>query len=345
MKHVPYLVGVLSLLAASAGAQITPIAPFPGDATEGFESQPMQSDVACIQPRIFGDRGDLCSLQGATLGVASGFGSFGTIFSHSGNHCAGSGIGGAVFTFDAPVQSFGGFFGTVAGSSGGTAVFYDAGGNTIGTQPITVSTCTLNCVWTWNGWDAGGGPRIKSVWVNSSTGTGAGLAFDDMVATYGAPATGTYYCSGDGSTTACPCGNASTNPPRGCVNSSGDGARLTAGGIASLANDTVVLYASEMGPIATHLFFQGTNQVGFGGQPFGDGLRCAGGQVVRLARHAAIQGTSQYPIVNELPIHVRGQIATPGIRTYQVWYRDVAPLCFPIWPFNTTNAYQIVWAP
>jgi hypothetical protein len=292
--------------------------------------------------RIFGQRADLCAASGLGLGVAGGFGLSGTIFAHGGVQCAADGTAGMVLTFDAPVQSFGGWFGTIASTSNGAARFYDANDALIGMQPIAATACTLNCGWTWNGWSVMGGPGIKRVELGTGNGSGAGLALDDLVAQFGSAATGTFFCSGDGTAHACPCNNTSPYSPRGCTNSTGHGALLTAGGVASLANDSVVLYATGMGASSPHLFFQGTNQVPGGGQPFGDGLRCAGGSIVRLAQRTSVNGTSLYPAANDPMLHVRGQISSPGVRTYQVWYRDTASFCTPS-PFNLTNGVQITW--
>src|SRR4029079_17831326 len=96
--------------------------------------------------------------------------------------------------------------------------------------------------------------------------------------------TGTGFCFGDGSGTACPCGNNSAPGSKaGCLNSFGQGAVLSASGAASVANDSVVLLASGMPASTSALFFQGTSpQTGGAGAVFGDGLRCANGTVVRL---------------------------------------------------------------
>src|SRR5690606_27479256 len=91
------------------------------------------------------------------------------------------------------------------------------------------------------------------------------------------PAFQSAFCFGDGSGTACPCGNSGA-AGRGCANSvDASGARLAASGAASLTNDTLVLSGSGM-PNSSALYFQGTTQIS---APFGDGLRCAGGTVVR----------------------------------------------------------------
>jgi hypothetical protein len=63
---------------------------------------------------------------------------------------------------------------------------------------------------------------------------------------------------------------------------------------------------------------------------------------VRLAQRTSVNGTSLYPAANDPELHVRGQIASPGVRTYQVWYRDTAAFCTPS-PFNLTNGVQITW--
>jgi len=67
-------------------------------------------------------------------------------------------------------------------------------------------------------------------------------------------------CAGDGSGTACPCGNASAvGADSGCLNSTGNGGHLEALGTASIASDTVLLRASGM-PDSSALYFQGTQR-------------------------------------------------------------------------------------
>jgi hypothetical protein len=150
--------------------------------------------------------------------------------------------------------------------------------------------------------------------------------------------TGVPYCFGDGSGTPCPCGNNGA-PGNGCANSvNPNGANLTTTGNASLANDTLVLHGSGM-PNAACLYFQGTTQVN---AQFGDGLRCAGGTIVRLLTKVNVNGQSQYPDPGNPPIHIRGQVTTPGTRTYQCWYRNAAVFCTPS-TFNLTNGVLVTW--
>jgi putative redox protein len=79
----------------------------------------------------------------------------------------------------------------------------------------------------------------------------------------------------------------------------------------------LVLHGSEMSD-SSALYFQGTTQAGSGsGAVFGDGLRCAGGTVVRLKSVTNVGGASQYPVVGDASVSVKGQVAAPGTRTYQ----------------------------
>jgi hypothetical protein len=154
---------------------------------------------------------------------------------------------------------------------------------------------------------------------------------------------GTNYCFGDGSGTACPCGNASAvGAGEGCLNSLGTGGKVRATGCASLSSDTLVLAGSQM-PNSSALYFQGTTQSGAGaGTVFGDGLRCAAGTVIRLGTKSNVGGASQYPAAGDTSVSVRGLVAAPGTRTYQVWYCNAAAFCSAS-TFNLSNGIQITW--
>jgi hypothetical protein len=157
---------------------------------------------------------------------------------------------------------------------------------------------------------------------------------------------GTPFCSGDGSGTACPCGNAGS-AGNGCASSfNAAGASLHARGLPAVTNDTLVLESSGISP-SVLTFFQGTSrQNGGAGSVFGDGLRCAGGTVVRLGGVLAVGGTAQYPNLGAAPISVRGAIpASAGLRrTYQAWYRNAGSFCTPS-TFNLSNGLEIEWSP
>jgi hypothetical protein len=157
--------------------------------------------------------------------------------------------------------------------------------------------------------------------------------------------TGTVFCAGDGSGTACPCGNNSpTGGESGCLSSLGQGAKLEGTGSASVSADTFVLQGSHM-PNSSALYFQGTTQLAGGaGAVFGDGLRCAGGTVIRLGTKTNAGGMSQYPAAGDTLISIKGAIAAGNTRTYQVWYRNAASFC-TIATFNLSNGLEVQWNP
>jgi hypothetical protein len=149
---------------------------------------------------------------------------------------------------------------------------------------------------------------------------------------------GVPFCFGGGSGTACPCGNTGA-AGNGCASSvNANGANLTTSGSSSLANDTLVLQGTGM-PNAACLYFQGSTQVS---TAFGDGLRCAGGTVIRLLTKTNVGGSSQYPGAGNPSISVKGAVTTPGTRTYQTWYRNSAAFCTPS-TFNLTNGVLVTW--
>lgn len=152
------------------------------------------------------------------------------------------------------------------------------------------------------------------------------------------------YCFGDGSGAACPCANSGT-AGNGCANSVFvTGAHLATSGQTSISPDLLLLTASSM-PNSSCLYFQGTTQqAGGAGVPFGDGLRCAGGVIVRLGVKMNSSGTSSYPVGGDLAISIRGGVAAGDVRTYQAWYRNATIFCTAS-TFNLTNGVQVTWTP
>lgn len=155
----------------------------------------------------------------------------------------------------------------------------------------------------------------------------------------------TNFCFGDGSGTACPCGNnSSVGAEAGCLNSFSGAATLRTYGVASLSNDSLSLLGANM-PNGTCLYFQGTSQENGGsGSVLGDGLRCATGTLVRLGTKNNGVGASQFPQPGDMPISTVGSVAMPGTRTYQIQYRNNATFCTPS-GFNQTNGVEVTWVP
>lgn len=190
----------------------------------------------------------------------------------------------------------------------------------------------------------GVGPNlgVMCVWSDDASGSARDVFGARYEPAVGIPARAV--CSGDGSGSHCPCGNVG-GPGRGCPNSANSaGALLASTGDAVMTADTFTLLGSGMPPNSSCLYFQGTLQTQTA-TPFGDGLRCASGTVVRLGvRFNGAPGASNYPSAGDPTVSVRGQIpAQGGTRCYQCWYRNAAAFCTSS-TFNFTNALSVVYA-
>ena len=160
-----------------------------------------------------------------------------------------------------------------------------------------------------------------------------------------APPAFTAFCAGDGlltdHTTACPCGNNGA-AGNGCANSvNANGANLSATGTA-LAND-VVLFGTGMPAVVSCIYLQGDS---LSDQTFGDGVRCAGGSLIRLRTKNNVGGASSFPdSVETITLSARGGV-TPGsgaVRYYQTYYRNSSAGFCPPETFNVTNGWIIAW--
>jgi hypothetical protein len=152
------------------------------------------------------------------------------------------------------------------------------------------------------------------------------------------------FCFADGGNGVCPCRNDGT---AGCDNSAGTlGARLAASGTTS--PDALVLAVDGLLPSATTLLFQGSTLLAQP-VPFGDGLRCVGGNLVRIEIGSAVAGALQFPAPGSPSISTRSAAAgdplVPGtVRGYQAWYRDpVVEFCTAGGTSNASNAVRVAW--
>jgi hypothetical protein len=179
------------------------------------------------------------------------------------------------------------------------------------------------------------------------------LAFDSPTATFTMSPINMIptspFCFGDGTGGACPCGNSGA-PGHGCENShTTGGAILTASGISSLADDSLVLSSSGELPMALSIPTQGQTMI----SPlfFGDGLRCVGGSLKRLYVKHAVGGVATAPEAGDISISARsaaaGDTITVGAtRYYYTFYRDASPTFCPDPPGNTWNvssSLAVVW--
>ena len=188
---------------------------------------------------------------------------------------------------------------------------------------------------------------VNEVWLR---GWSASATFGIVVTTD--PSVGVPTCFGDGSSSGlCGCNNLG-GAGEGCAHGFGQGigAQLTASGNPSTTADTLVLTAHEISN-QPGLFFQGNNSIANGkGANFGDGLRCCGGNVVRLqltdppgAAALHISGSTNVTISNQ---GTNPTSLVPGVtRCYQYWYRTPG-----VWSecgtnFNLSNSVVITWLP
>ena len=150
--------------------------------------------------------------------------------------------------------------------------------------------------------------------------------------------TGLSFCT-SGDSLGCPCANPG-GADEGCMNGTGQGALISATGSASAGASSLILSAKQLIPNQPGLYFQGDNAVAGGqGIHFGDGLRCAGGGVIRLqVRFSSGVGESE----TSVDLGAAGGVSAGDIKRYQIWYRD--PSTSPCGAlFNLSNGLEIVW--
>jgi len=170
-------------------------------------------------------------------------------------------------------------------------------------------------------------------WSAGETGTGV----LSVISTTGVP-----FCNGSGG--ACPCGNDALQIlPSGCVNSTTQPASLAATGDASASASGVNLIAVGAVPNLPGVFFAGENAINGGnGVAFGDGLRCAGFNVVRLQLTSSDGSGSA---ISTVDVAAAGGVSAGDTRNYQYWYREVntGGVCGN--SHNLTNGVGITWGP
>jgi hypothetical protein len=139
-----------------------------------------------------------------------------------------------------------------------------------------------------------------------------------------------------------PCGN--NYALAGCRNSTGLGGLLAASGTSNWSLDNLVLNMTQLPPNQFGILFMGPVQIA--PVPFGDGLRCVGGQ---LRRYGVIQangfgnasfgpGIVNYSQSNFPPA---GWILVSSTWSFQHWYRDPGGPCGT--NYNATNALAVTF--
>ncbi len=134
----------------------------------------------------------------------------------------------------------------------------------------------------------------------------------------------------------CPCDNDASE--RGCTNSTGYGAFLTALGSTSIAANDLQYVATGLPKDQPALLFAGTASH-FPALMFGDGLRCAGGRLRRFGPPVSAHGLHTW---GPIPATVGGW-AAGDTRYFQVWYHDPAGPCGS--GSNLSNALEVRYLP
>jgi hypothetical protein len=153
---------------------------------------------------------------------------------------------------------------------------------------------------------------------------------------------GTPFCFGDGTQTACPCGNTG-GAGSGCANSTGNGALLYNLGGSSVGAGNAALYTVRMPTNKFGMIYMGTSQMNLGGTGvvFGDGLRCVKGFTKRYATMSS-GATGSFVLANPSAFHPT--LVIPGTTWFfQTWYRDPAGPCGTAQ--NLSNALQVNFVP
>ncbi len=157
--------------------------------------------------------------------------------------------------------------------------------------------------------------------------------------------TGTPYCFGDGSGTACACGNeVLPGSGAGCRNETGTGAALSATGAPSGVNDSMVFNVNGASPNSFGLLFSGDNQLASGlGVVAFDGLRCMGGGLVRHGTRA-INAVGRNLVTWGTGTIAQGMFVSGQTRNYQCFYRSsTTEVCMT--GVNTSNAVAVTFLP
>lgn len=320
----------LTLATLCADAQVAPVAPYHGQFSEGFETQPAQSSVSCVVDRIFEDQADLCATAAVSL-VATGTGPGPTVPSPHGGQRMFLSKFGATLTFDQPIRRFGGYF----GGQYGTAHFLDNEGGLVAAAMIDTDCGTGGCSWAWNGWEISSGTTVQRIELYGLSSSVGPFQLDDLEVDFAPPpAAAVNYCTAGTSALGCH-------------------AQLSAAGTPSAtASSGFVVTASGVDGPTTGTFFFGVQ--GRQAQPWGNGtsLQCVVPPVMRggVLRSLSSTVTCSDQLLQDLNTRWCPTCPKPGqnpgagaVVQAQLWYRD--PLSTSNRTTSLSDAIEFVVAP
>lgn len=162
-------------------AQVTPIGPFTGTASEGFNVLPFNPSYQ--QYSIMGGLGLVRNIHpsGALKYEASSTRGGDTVLPHTGVTFGGQ-IGISEWTFTQPLLRFGSYWENNSRFDDAVATFYDTNNNLVAT--LTVNDPKDAQAWTWNGWQFDV-PVNKFIITGNDTAFFSGFIwYDDATATF-----------------------------------------------------------------------------------------------------------------------------------------------------------------
>ena len=192
----------------------------------------------------------------------------------------------------------------------------------------------------------------------------ATISLASLASTATAQMTG-FCLPGTGGVIPCPCANPPITTGAGCDNfgplppGGSGGALLTSTGTATTSTATTFQFviSGEQGTVT--VLFCGTTSLAVG-VPFGAGVRCVGGQLMRLYLKTgliAAGGTMSAPVAGDRSISNQAVFLFPGnplvagaTRFYQAYYRDPTQSnpggsCPTNDTFNITGGVAVTWGP
>jgi hypothetical protein len=155
-----------------------------------------------------------------------------------------------------------------------------------------------------------------------------------------APPGSSSFCDGsDGSLTSCPCANPG-NPDTGCeIQQTTGGVKLEVMCQQTTPSNRVTWRGTAFPTMSSPASIVIRSPSLDTGSPvvFGDGIRCVGAPLVRLAATFANVGTVVHT-------HGHGAMAGTGAFYYQLWFRNTPIMfCDPAAAFNLSNGHTLIW--
>lgn len=180
LRIVPIILLLLPL--SSLQAQVTPIGPFTGTVTEGFNVFPFNPSYQSYS--VFGPQGLASNIYipgGALKYEANSTRGGDTVVPHTGVTFGGQ-IGVSQWTFPQPLASFGAYWENNSRFNDAVATFYDTNNTLIATLTVNIPKDAQD--WTWNGWQFDTPVSKFIITGNDTVFFGGFIWWDDATATF-----------------------------------------------------------------------------------------------------------------------------------------------------------------